>query len=177
MTAGRKINSQSQEWGTPPKYVNAIKEFFGGEIALDPCSNNYSIVNAKVEYKLPQDGLTEKWNYKNVYVNPPYGRNKNNKTTIKDWIRKCLETHEQYSSEIIALIPVATNTRHWKQYIFDKADCICFLYDTRLKFLIDGKDEGKGAPMACALVYWGKNRYKFCEIFDGKYGSVVTLSS
>ena len=46
MTAGRKINSTSQNWGTPEKYVNAVRKFFGGHIDLDPCSNEHSIVHA-----------------------------------------------------------------------------------------------------------------------------------
>ncbi|MFA6922574.1 MAG: hypothetical protein WC216_12090, partial [Gallionella sp.] len=63
MTAGRTLNTVSQEWGTPEKYVQAVREFFGGQIDLDPCSNKYSIVQAKVEYKLPiHDGLKVSWN-------------------------------------------------------------------------------------------------------------------
>ena len=77
MTAGRQINSGSQDWGTPQVYVNAVKEFFGGEIDLDPCSSKYSIVNAKTEYIFPlNDGLKDSWNYPTIYVNPPYGLNK-----------------------------------------------------------------------------------------------------
>ena len=44
MTAGRKVNTKSHHWGTPQKYVRAVKKVFGGEIQLDPCSNQYSIV-------------------------------------------------------------------------------------------------------------------------------------
>ena len=74
MSAGRKINSQSQDWGTPENYVHAVKEFFGGEIDLDPCSNPHSIVEAAVEYILPRnDGLKDNWNFHRIYVNPPYG--------------------------------------------------------------------------------------------------------
>ncbi len=39
-----------------------------------------------------------------------------------------------YGAEIIALVPVATNTAYWKKYVFDEADSVCFLYDTRLRF-------------------------------------------
>ena len=66
-----------------------------------------------------------------------------------------MHTHKQYGSEIIALIPVATNTMHWKHFIFGEADAVCFLFDTRLKFLVNGTTDNKGAPMACAMVYWG----------------------
>jgi len=177
MTAGRKVNSENQSWGTPLKYVKAIKKFFGGSIALDPCSNQYSIVGAETEFILPQnDGLREEWNYSTIYMNPPYGADRERGTTIKNWLVKCAVTHQKYGSEILALIPVATNTGHWKQSIFGKAKAICFLYDTRLKFLENGNDGGKGAPMACAMIYWGKNYEKFYNIFI-EYGAVVDLSN
>jgi len=177
MTAGRSINSKSQNWGTPKKYVVAVKEVFGGEIALDPCSSLCSIVNAKVEYMLPEhDGLRESWDYPTIYVNPPYGIAKKHGTTIRNWLAKCAEAHENYSAEVLALVPVATNTAHWKNFVFGRADAICFLYDTRLKFLENGKSGGKGAPMACAMIYWGEFFQKFYDVFIN-HGAVVNISS
>ena len=177
MSAGRTVNTQSQSWGTPAKYVNAVKKFFGGEIALDPCSNEYSIVNAKTEFLLPtKDGLRENWNYPTIYVNPPYGADRERGTTIKNWLAKCAISHREFHSEILALIPVATNTGHWKQSVFGQAKAICFLYDTRLKFLENGLDTGKGAPMSCAMVYWGTKFEKFHDVFI-EYGAVVDISA
>lgn len=177
MSAGRTVNTQSQSWGTPIKYVKAVKEFFGGTISLDPCSNEYSIVHAENEFRLPlKDGLHERWNYSTIYVNPPYGSDKERGTTIKSWLAKCAIANEKYGSEVLALIPVATNTGHWKQSVFGRARAICFLYDTRLKFLENGLDVGKGAPMSCAIVYWGNNYSKFFDIFI-EYGAVVDISN
>lgn len=177
MTAGRKVNTLTQNWCTPPKYVNAIKRFWNGNIELDPCSNNHSIVNALTEYKLPQhDGLQESWNFKTIYVNPPYGADRNRGTTIKNWLAKCCQAHLEFNSEIIALIPVAPNTTHWKKYIFGQASSICFLYDTRLRFFVDGLDSGKGAPMACCLIYWGNNYDHFFNNFI-EYGAVVNIKN
>lgn len=74
MTAGRSINSISQHWCTPLKYVRAVRGVFGGTIALDPCSNPHSVVAAEAEYQLPNDdGLRLSWDYPTIYVNPPYG--------------------------------------------------------------------------------------------------------
>ena len=177
MSAGRTVNSQSQSWGTPEKYVNAVKSFFGGSISLDPCSNQYSIVKAETEFMLPQnDGLKEDWNYPTIYINPPYGADRERGTTIKNWLAKCALTHQNYGSEILALVPVATNTGHWKQSVFGQARAICFLYDTRLKFLENGLDVGKGAPMACAMIYWGKDYEEFFDIFI-EYGAVVNIEN
>lgn len=177
MTAGRKVVGQSKDWGTPKKYVDAVKECFGGVIALDPCSNQYSIVNARVEYLLPrQDGLRESWNFPTIYVNPPYGIDHEHGRNIKDWLRKCEEAHRLHGSEVMALVPVATNTGHWKKYVYGKATAVCFLYDTRLRFLVRGKDAGKGAPMSCAMIYWGKYFERFSEVFM-RFGAVVNIEN
>lgn len=176
MTAGRNNITNNKEWCTPQKYVEAIKNFWEKEgICLDPCSNNYSIVKANVEYILPlNDGLKEEWNFKTIFVNPPYGRDKEKGTTIKDWLRKCNEARKLYNSQIIALIPVATNTSHWKEFVFGCANAICFLYDTRLKFMENGIESKKGAPMACCLVYYGNEIDRFKKCFE-KYGAVINI--
>lgn len=178
MTAGRhNTNSFSQHWCTPQEYVIAIRSFFAGSISLDPCSNEYSIVKADTEYSLPEtDGLVESWNYPTIFVNPPYGKDRQRGTTIRDWLQKCSEANSNYSSEVLALVPVATNTRHWKQYVFGVATAIAFLYDTRLRFLVNGRDGGKGAPMACAMVYWGCQYERFEDIFI-HFGSVVNIQN
>ncbi len=164
MTAGRTVNSQSVDWCTPPKYVSSICEMFSGIISFDPCSNEYSIVHAETELRMPEnDGLHASWDY-------PTDRG----TTIKNWIARCADAHQTFRSEVLALVPVATNTKHWKDSIWGVATSICFLYDTRLRFLVNGKDEGKGAPMACAMVYWGKNPQKFHKIFI-KHGAVIIV--
>jgi hypothetical protein len=175
MSAGRTVNSISQSWCTPPKYVSAVRQVFGRTIALDPCSNSHSVVHADLEYWLPnRDGLRASWDYPTIYVNPPYGADRLRGTTIKDWLRRCARAREEHGSEVLALVPVATNTKHWKDYVFGVADAVCFLYDTRLRFLVDGKDEGKGAPMSCAMVYWGEHVSRFQDVFV-PHGAAIDL--
>ncbi len=176
MTAGRNnSNSFSHHWCTPPKYVNAIRNFFNGEIALDPCSNEHSIVEAGIEYRLPHsDGLLKAWNAPTIFVNPPYGKDRSRGTSIRDWLRKCCEAHSQHNAEVLALVPVATNTRHWKDHVFGAADGVVFLYDTRLKFLVNGKEVRKGAPMSCAMIYWGL-RYEHFERVFIRFGATIDL--
>ncbi len=130
MTAGRRNNfSESYDWGTPKHYVEAVRKVFGKQIDLDPCSNPWSVVNAKVEY-LPKyiDGLNASWNYETIYVNPPYGRDFKKNTSIYDWLNACKQAHLRYNSEVIALVPVAVNTNHWKSHVWGVASSICFLY-------------------------------------------------
>ena len=176
MSAGRTVNTLSMSWGTPRKYVDAVKDVFGGSIDLDPCSNEFSIVAADIEYRLPKkDGLKESWDYPTIYVNPPYGIDKEHGTTIKNWLAHCAHANAEYGSEVLALVPVAANTAHWKKYVFTRASGICFLYDTRLRFLENGRDIGKGAPMACAMIYWGNKFNLFYDVFI-QYGAVVDIS-
>ena len=176
MTAGRNsAESLSQHWCTPPQYVTAIREFFGGTIALDPCSNCYSIVDAEVEYLLPEiDGLHASWDYPTIYINPPYGRDRERGTSILDWLMMASYANRVHGAEVLALIPVAPNTKHWKRHVFGAATAVAFLYDTRLKFLVDGKSGGKGAPMACAMVYWGAKYRRFEKRFLA-FGAVCDL--
>lgn len=69
---------------------------------------------------------------------------------------------------MLALIPVAINTKHWKEYIFGRGAVVCFLSDTRLKFMEGGVLSNKGVPMACAMVYWDyKGHEKYQEPFYG----------
>lgn len=177
MTAGRTNSHQtSTSWCTPPKYVAAIEAFFNHNIELDPCSNEFSLINAKMRFNLPyKDGLAEEWNYKTIFVNPPYGADRERGTTIKDWIKKCEASYRLYHAEVLALIPVATNTRHWKDYIFGRAAGICFLYDTRLRFMINGELDVKGAPMSCAMIYWGTEVSRFVDLFS-HYGAALDVT-
>ena len=149
----------------------------GGEIDLDPCSNEHSIVRATVEYMLPDNnGLEESWDYPRIYVNPPYGADRTRGTTIKHWLYRCARAYSKHGSQVLALVPVAPNTSHWKEFVWGEAAGVCFLYDTRLRFLVQGLDGGKGAPMACAMVYWGEDYERFSRIFL-EFGAVVDIRS
>jgi len=166
MSAGRKNISIKKDWCTPPKYVNAVRRFFGGETYLDPCDNKFSLTDPVVSYF--ENGLEKIWNFPKVFVNPPYGRDKEQKTSIYDWIKKGCESWLEFDDgtyETLFLIPVATNTRHFKEIIFRYAFGICFLEDTRLKFWSEGKEMKKGAPMACCIVYFGHNYGRFEQFF------------
>ncbi len=173
MTAGRESISGTKDWCTPPEYVNAVRSVFVTGIELDPCSNMHSIVGADTSISLPQDGLAALWSASTVYVNPPYGRDKARGTTIKDWLAKC-STAAKAGSQVLSLVPVATNTRHWRDHVFT-ATGICFLKVSRLKFSLAGEVAPKGAPMACAMVYWGdtgSGLSRFRTVF-GEFGAVL----
>jgi DNA N-6-adenine-methyltransferase (Dam) len=174
VTAGRKTLTGSRDWCTPPWLVASVRTVFGGNISLDPCSNPYSTVGADIEYLLPdRDGLLEPWDAPTIFVNPPYGTDMERGTRITDWFVR-ITTAAEAGSEVIALVPVAPNTWLWKKHVFPVAAAICFLYQSRLKFHIDGIQDPRGAPMACAAIHYGPEPGKFAEEFK-KHGAVVPL--
>ena len=95
MTAGRKNTDTKQDWSTPENYVKSIRAVLGGRIDLDPCSNEFSVVNAKTEYRLPKNGLMESWDFSTIYVNPPYGADREAGTTIRHWLGACADAHRR----------------------------------------------------------------------------------
>ena len=174
MTAGRKALSDTKHWCTPPEIVASVRQVFGGEIDLDPCSNEHSMVDARVNYSLPEhDGLVESWDYPRIYVNPPYGSDPSRGTRIAHWFARIAEAAAN-GSEVIALVPVATNTGHWKKHVYPIARAICFLYQPRVRFYIDGREDPKGAPRSCAVVYYGSEFESFAKEFS-RHGAVIPL--
>lgn len=176
MTAGRKSVSATKDWCTPPAIVRSVRSVFGGAIALDPCSNEHSLVQADKEYHLPDhDGLRESWDFPTIYVNPPYGSDRRRGTRIAHWFARMAEA-ARAGSQVIALVPVAPNTRHWKDCVFPVASAICFLYEPRLRFYINGVEDPKGAPMACSVIYYGPDSQAFGHEFRS-HGAVVPLAN
>ena len=174
MTAGRQSVSIAKDWCTPPSIVESVRKVFGGSVSLDPCSNPFSLVGAEREYILPDhDGLAESWDFPTIYVNPPYGSDKERGTRIAHWFARMAEATRN-GSQVIALVPVATNTGHWKKYVYPVATAICFLYQPRVRFFIRGIEDPKGAPMSCAVIYYGDDLESFSSEFC-KHGAVLPL--
>jgi hypothetical protein len=162
--AGHIATAARVDWNTPPDIVAAVHQVFGGPPDLDPCSNPSSLVNARRNVMLPEDGLTFPWEGK-VYVNPPYGKG------IDRWIQKASES---VRAEVILLIPASVSAHYWHRYVLGKvsASCpakrVCFIRG-RLRFV--GADST--APFPAAVVYWGTEGALFDAAFSDK-GWIVT---
>lgn len=142
-------SSNSDDWCTPREVIDRV--LCVGPIALDPCSNEQSIVPAEQRICLPQNGLTAPWRVDGiVYVNPPYSR-----LQQRAWLHRC-STHP---GEAIALIPARTDTAAWHDYA-STADAICF-WRGRLRFL----GAPASAPFPSALLYWGTRADVFRSAF------------
>ena len=160
------LASERMDWRTPQNVVDLVREFAGGEIALDPCSGPGSIVGARVEWTEADDGLPRPWTIDAhggvAYVNPPYGR------ALPTWTEMC--ANEAMSGcEIALLVPARPDTRWWHSSVVGAADAICF-WRGRLRFL----GAPSSAPFPSALVYYGRREERFREVF-APYGWVVAM--
>ena len=155
--AGAIHSTGKTDYNTPPDLVAVVREFFGGTIDLDPCSNPTSVVGATRELMLDrgEDGLQVAWTGK-VFVNPPFGRG------AEAWVRKA----ERYCGvvEVVMLLPVDTSTRLWQDIILPGFAAVCFLRG-RPKFL----GAKTGIPKPCAFLYYGADEDRFRDVF-GKIG-------
>ena len=158
-------SSANEHWNTPTEVLDLMHQRFGS-IALDPCSNGKSLVNARISWQGPdidKDGLTESWQCGGlVFVNPPYGRK------IRKWVDKCaseaeLAKNNSNNTEIILLGPARTDTAFFQKVVCPTADKI-LLWQGRITF------NGADAPalFPSFLAYWGHRPDMFMLSFLGK---------
>lgn len=146
--------ARRDSWCTPEKILIPVRKVFRGRIGLDPCSNAESIVNARVEYRLPEhDGLVLPWTARTIFVNPPFGHG------IGRWMKRCLAASRVTGAEVIALLPATPDTKAWRECV-ESAACVCFVYG-RITFL----GAPSAAPCPSAIVYWGQNWVGFARAF------------
>jgi len=120
-------------WLTPEIVLGSVRNYFRGDIPLDPATEASNPTKAKKFFTLNDNGLQQPWD-DGVFVNPPYGKG------IKDW---CAKIHEEAKRKpkrpILALLPCGSGrpgTRYWQDHIFTRQhlDIICYVRG-RLKFL------------------------------------------
>ena len=167
-------------WNTPQIVVDALLRGWGS-IALDPCSNEGSVVPAALRVMLPtperlavpqprgvrlDDGLAFDWDVigpRLVYVNPPFGlKGKGGGAT--PWLRKAAETQV---AEVVVLLPARTDTAAFHDLIFGRCDALCF-WRSRLHFS-EARDP---APFPSVFIYFGSSPQKFAAAF-GPHGKVL----
>lgn len=156
-------------WNTPQVVLDCVARV--GGIALDPCSNDASIVVAHRAIKPPQDGLTADWGalaYDGlVFVNPPYGRGE-----LSAWIEKC-EAEARGGCEVIALVPASTGS-NWFHGALVSAAALVLWGPGRISFGNPPPGEAIARPsIDSAVIYWGQRPHRFVDAFRGRGLAVV----
>jgi len=150
----------SDDLCTPAVVLEALKPL--GPIALDPCSNPWSIVPAlhKLDGSSPElDGLGVSWwelaGRGLVYVNPSYGRG-----FMVPWSEKVVR-EARAGCEIVALVKGDHSTEWW-DHLRSGAAAIAYWHG-RIGFL--GGASGCGR-FPSSLVYFGARPHLFAHALE-----------
>lgn len=112
------LSSASDEWLTPMAVIACLDKL---PIALDPCSHEHSLVNARSTYNIRrgEDGLGNAWDGL-TFVNPPYSQ-------LGKWIEKA----SAYQS--LMLCPARCETSTFHSFVWPKARVL--MISKRLQYL------------------------------------------
>lgn len=144
-------------WNTPEWVLDLVRSV--AQIALDPCSNQWSTVRAAREYRLErgEDGLLLPWPTTGlVFVNPPYGK------PVAAWAER-MALHATHGCEILALIPANVGTRWFHAHVIT-ADVLLF-WRRRISFVERGVVRPANTQDMCSP-YWGPNANRVREVFS-----------
>lgn len=144
----RSTTDQSDTWLTPPEILKAL-----GEFDLDPCTPEIMPwETAKNRYTKQDDGLIQPWSGR-VWMNPPFGKE------ASKWMEKISE-----HGNGIALIPARTETKMFFDYVWGKADAVCFVKSRPHFHYSDGTRApfNSGAPI-CLVAYGYGNKIALIE--------------
>lgn len=173
------LGVDKDKWCTPRWCLDPIYTFFGGEIDLDPCSGEGSIVKANHTYNEATDGLAQDWSeYKSIFANPPYSR-----PNLANWSAKCARYGNQdaWETEILLLVPNYSSAAWFQENVFPTCTSILF-YNKRISFkfpveeprLKHEKRPKAGSPtFHSVLVYWGQ-RVRDFEVTFSPFGWCIS---
>lgn len=170
-------SSESNEWYTPARYVEVVRAFFGGEIDLDPCSSiaAQKTVKANMYFSLNdagEDALTLPWYAKNVFMNPPYGKVRN-ESQAGLFCQALIERHmDEQFPEAVILVNSCTGAK-WFQPLFDES--INFV-DHRIHYDVPPGVNKKSQPVKDNVFVYVGNRVVEFQTYFKDFGRIRIAS-
>jgi len=164
------FSSKSNEWYTPIKYIEAVKNVLG-VIDCDPASNAKAneIIQAKRYYNIEDNGLYKTWEGK-VFLNPPYGKSEEHKLTNQAlWTSRLIKSYKENITTEAILLVNASKEAKWFKPLWNYP--ICFT-DHRIKFVTPNGISGSQPTKGSAFIYFGTNIKQFCLSFY-KFGVIT----
>src|SRR5436853_864667 len=124
------------------------------------------MVQATLFYDQTTDGLTQTWNARSVWLNPPYCK-QGNTSNQERWTAKLLAEYQAgHVQEALLLVSAATETT-WFHRLYQFR--MCFVKG-RIQFTNPTGKRG-GATKGSIFVYVGRQPEKFRQVF-GRFGVV-----
>jgi hypothetical protein len=153
-----------------------------GGIDLDPasCEMANRTVKATRYYTKDNDGLTQKWKARSVWLNPPYAKNNalpnEQRSTVARWVEKLIKDHRSGGvGQAIMLLTAQTDAK-WFALIWEYT--VCFA-DHKVRFYLPHGDPSRpgaitaGHMLGTLFIYLGPNITSFVEHFT-QFGVVIT---
>ena len=160
-------SSDSNEWYTPARYVDAARVLMGG-IDLDPasCALANETVGAARIFALEDDGLAQEWRGR-VWINPPYGKEDGESNQAR-WSAKLIsEWCAGRIDHAVMLVNASTGSK-WFQALWQYP--ICFT-DHRIEFN-NAAGAASQPTQSNAFVYFGDALERFIDVFSA-FGVIV----
>lgn len=153
---------------TPEKILVPVRDYFGGQIRLDPATQPENPTSANLFYTgTPHDGLELPWMDK-TFVNPPYGR------VLQDWCRK-IDSESQKNLGIVALLPGQRfETKYWQKHILNDRLSAIVLILGRVPFLRPDGSPAKSNPYGSMLYVYNDDPEQVEKHF-GHLGKILCL--
>lgn len=143
------FSSKSNEWETPSHVFDYYNRVYRFELDVAATDENHLCENY---FTKETNALVSNFHtYKNVWMNPPYGRD------MSKFIKKAYDEYNKTDSNIqnmVWLIPARTDTKAWHEYVMKSSE-IHFIRG-RLKFVNKTLDDisPNSAPFpSCIVVF------------------------
>lgn len=162
-TAQLLVQSLSNEWYTPEKYIESARQVMGS-IDLDPASSVVAnkTVQATEYFSEEDNGLSKEWKGR-IWLNPPYGG------LAQQFTDKLVQEYISGNvSQAVLLVNSHSTDTNWFQQLWNYT--LCFT-DHRINF--ESPEGAKnGSTHGSVFVYLGGRKDEFVNEFS-KYGAVV----
>jgi hypothetical protein len=162
-------SSESIEWYTPARYLEAAREVLGA-IDLDPASNDQanSFVRAETIFTAQDNGLEQSWHGR-FFMNPPYGKTQDNGSLAGAFCNKAIQEYEAGNVEAGIILVNSLHSQSWQAPLYQFPVC---LVDHRVQFISGDGEPNKNPTFQNIFIYLGRDEQRFARVF-GKFGYVL----
>lgn len=148
MVSDVHYSSKSISWETPAWLYDQLNKIFNFE--LDPCCTKENALCPEFFTK-EQDGLSQSWANKRVFMNPPYGRG-----IIDKWVKKAHDEAMDNNALVVAILPARTDPQWF--WIYCKNAMVYFIR-RRIRFNLPDQESTvkEDAPFPSIIVIFSKS--------------------
>ena len=164
-------SSESNEWYTPARYIEAAREVLG-VIDLDPASSQFAneTVRAVRFFTSKDDGLSREWHGR-FFMNPPYGKTDEGKSMAGEFCNKAIAEYETGNVSAGIILVNSLHSQSWQAPLYKFP--VCFV-DHRIQFVNGEGDENRNPTFQNIFIYLGNEVSRFAEVFR-RLGYVMRL--